>query len=147
MKNTTQISDDWIRHVNRAVYYFADEIRGQPLPSLSTYERKLKVRNSSKADTHGVFFHNGEITISVTPYFFPHIRGKQTGGYLWGFSLGSLEESIAYVIAHELRHLWQRGHKPTTWGSRGRYSERDADAFALAFLRHARRGSWLPAIT
>jgi hypothetical protein len=51
------------------------------------------------------------------------------------------EEALVYLLAHELRHLWQgrvkRGHR--VWGARGQYSERDASAYGLAMLRKWRR--------
>jgi hypothetical protein len=63
------------------------------------------------------------------------------GGYLPRPALGSRVEALVYVIAHELRHLWQgvvpRGHR--VWGARGQYSERDADAYAIRMLRAWRR--------
>ena len=47
-------------------------------------------------------------------------------GYLDIPWLASREESAAYFLAHELRHLWQqkvpKGRR--VWGARGRYSER-----------------------
>jgi hypothetical protein len=56
------------------------------------------------------------------------------------------EEAVLFVLAHEMRHLWQarvrRGRR--VWGSRGVLSERDADAYALRALRHWRRGEEMP---
>ena len=49
-------------------------------------------------------------------------------------------ESLLIIIAHELRHLWQATHKGWRWyGSRGKFSERDADCYALHMLRKWRR--------
>jgi hypothetical protein len=52
----------------------------------------------------------------------------------------SREEAIIHVVAHELRHLWQKNHrKCKVWGSRGRYREKDADAYAIRKTREWRR--------
>lgn len=67
------------------------------------------------------------------------------GGYLPRPPM-TREEAVLFVLAHELRHLWQakvrRGRR--VWGSRGVYSERDADAYGLRALRHWRRGEAMP---
>lgn len=51
------------------------------------------------------------------------------------------EERIVQVIAHELRHLWQskvkKGYR--VWGARGRFSERDADAYGIRKVREWRQ--------
>ena len=64
-------------------------------------------------------------------------------GYL-RYPLGNRRECIVAILAHELRHLWQsQTGKPRlgmVWGSRGKMSERDADAYALRMLRRYRRG-------
>lgn len=55
--------------------------------------------------------------------------------------LRSRQECLLYILAHELKHLKQRDSKSGwIWGSRGkRYSERDADAFAIRVVRAWRR--------
>lgn len=55
--------------------------------------------------------------------------------------LRNREECLLYILAHELKHLKQRDIKSGwIWGSRGkRYSERDADAFAIRVVRAWRR--------
>jgi hypothetical protein len=69
----------------------------------------------------------------------PPCRPKR--GYLPTPWFGSNEEYLVYIIAHELRHLWQarvpRGRR--VWGARGQFSERDADAYAIRMLRAWRR--------
>ncbi len=63
------------------------------------------------------------------------------------FTAAELREVIRFVkpsdvvTAHELRHLWQAQHPKgwRVWGSRGQYSERDADAYAIRMLRAWRR--------
>lgn len=63
------------------------------------------------------------------------------GGYL-GMPPMTREEVALFLIAHELRHLWQRrvpkGRR--VWGARGQFSERDADAYAFRAVRTWRRG-------
>lgn len=50
-------------------------------------------------------------------------------------------ERLVEIIAHELRHLWQRRVKRgrRVWGARGQFSERDADAYAIRMTRAWRR--------
>jgi hypothetical protein len=50
-------------------------------------------------------------------------------------------EAVVFLVAHELRHVWQGRIKKgrRVWGARGQYSERDADAYALRVLRRWRR--------
>ena len=62
------------------------------------------------------------------------------GGYL-KYAVGSRMEVLIAILSHELRHLWQATHsRGKVWGSKGRFSERDADAYALQMLRRYRRG-------
>jgi hypothetical protein len=53
------------------------------------------------------------------------------------------EEAVVHLVAHELRHLYQALHPSRqhsrVWGSRGQFSERDADAYAISRTRHWRR--------
>lgn len=67
-------------------------------------------------------------------------RHKPKGAYL-PFECYTAEEVLVHLIAHELRHLWQRrvrkGYR--VWGARGQYSERDADAYAIHKVREWRR--------
>jgi hypothetical protein len=55
--------------------------------------------------------------------------------------LRSSQECLIYVIAHELRHLYQEKNKADwVYGSKGRKSsERDADAYAISKVREWRR--------
>jgi len=67
-------------------------------------------------------------------------------GYL-PVTLGSRREVLVYILAHELRHLWQAKAKGRprgmVYGARGRFSERDACAYGLQMLRRYRRGELL----
>jgi hypothetical protein len=50
----------------------------------------------------------------------------------------SREEGLVYVLAHEFRHFWQwshRGKRGKIWNARGKFSERDADAYAIKKVR------------
>lgn len=65
------------------------------------------------------------------------------GGYL-PMVTGSRLEVFVMIMAHELRHLWQAKSKGRprgmVYGAKGRFSERDADAYGLRMLRRFRRG-------
>lgn len=63
---------------------------------------------------------------------------KSTGGYI-NHMLLSREEALVHILAHELRHLWQKNHprkRGRVWGARGQYSDRDADAYAIRKTRN-----------
>ena len=53
----------------------------------------------------------------------------------------SHHEELVHIVAHELRHLWQRRVKTgrRVWGARGQMSERDADAYGIHATRMWRR--------
>ena len=97
-----------------------------------------------RAYTQGSSFHDRAcpfVVVSVAKtdakarYIYP--KGN---GYLGG-AVGNRKEAVLFVMAHELRHLWQAKHtRGKVYGAKGRYSERDADAYALHMLRQYRRG-------
>ena len=66
---------------------------------------------------------------------------RRAGGYLPFPPIAGRLEWLVFIAAHELRHLWQarvpKGRR--VWGSRGQFSERDADAYAIRMLRAWRR--------
>lgn len=83
-------------------------------------------------------------------------KRKNTGGYI-NCLLLSREEAVILVMAHELRHLWQMDHRRRrgikegeggegvgVWGSRGQYSNRDADAYAIRKVREWRKNHNVP---
>ena len=80
-----------------------------------------------------------QITTADARYPLLEIHRKGTG-YLPALHL-TREEHLVHLIAHELRHLWQYHHPKgwRVWGARGRYSERDADAYAICEERAYRR--------
>jgi hypothetical protein len=65
---------------------------------------------------------------------------KLKRGYLHSVEY-TQEEAILHLLAHEMRHLWQakvpKGWR--VWGARGKFSERDCDAYAIGVIRHWRR--------
>lgn len=82
------------------------------------------------------------VTISIPPIgdvTYPSFHVGH-GGYLPSVQF-TQQEDIVHLVAHELRHLWQnkikRGYR--VWGSRGQFSERDADAYAIQMVRQWRR--------
>ena len=63
-----------------------------------------------------------------------------SGGYISSLEL-SREESLVHILAHEMRHYWQMNHpgkRGKVWGARGKFSERDADAYAIRKQREWR---------
>ena len=73
-------------------------------------------------------------------------QAERGAGYL-AVDIGSRLEAFVYILAHELRHLWQRKAKGKprgmVYGAKGRMSERDACAYGLQMLRRYRRGELL----
>jgi hypothetical protein len=82
------------------------------------------------------------VVVRLTPCEakFPRLHDVGRDGYLPALLL-SREEALVFVMAHELRHLWQHKHPRgwRVWGARGRFSERDADAYAIRKVREWRR--------
>jgi hypothetical protein len=107
----------------------------------------VMVKNS-KSNFQGRAYMNGSdyhfsyrpfVVIRIGKMKFPYHRSP-FNGYL-RYSVFSQEEILVVIIAHELRHLWQYKH-PKGWrvyGAKGRFSERDADAYAIRQLRKWRR--------
>lgn len=80
-----------------------------------------------------------EFTNEQTRYRKPNVTDFGNG-YLRSNQFTPTED-LVHLVAHELRHLWQakikKGHR--VWGSRGQFSERDADAYAIRMTRAWRR--------
>ena len=139
LKNYTDVSSDWIRWCIRAV---------RP-GGIGNFD--VRVSNTQRGRTaSGRAYHAGSayhdradpfIVIRLAPPSrFKATRIAGNGGYL-PHTLGSRQEALLFLLAHELRHLWQANYsRGMVYGSRGRFSERDADAYALHMLRRFRRG-------
>lgn len=78
---------------------------------------------------------------TITPYQYRQHKGKR-------YVLANRMEALVYIAAHELRHLWQAARLtdrrksaplPMAWGSKGKYSEVDTEAFAIHTLRAWRK--------
>lgn len=145
LKNHTDLSDEWIRSVIRAV---------RPA-GISNFDVRVsnfgvngnrRGRNGARgvAYTRGSGYHDRAcpfVVVSVSPAVsWKAYRQVAKGGYL-AHDWGTRQEAFLWVLAHELRHLWQAKHsRGKVWGAKGRFSERDADAYALQMLRRYRRG-------
>jgi len=82
------------------------------------------------------------VSLAISPknkYPIIHVP-EQKRGYL-PFKAFTDIELLVNLVAHELRHLWQKKHPKgwRVWGSRGQFSERDADAYAIHKVRQWRR--------
>jgi len=110
----------------------------------------LHVKNSKK-DFYGRAYWDGcgyqgnykpLVVVRIGKNKYPYICNRVKGrGYL-SFTAYSREDLFIHILAHELRHIWQAKHKRgwRVWGSRGQFSERDADAYAIHKVREYRRG-------
>jgi hypothetical protein len=148
LKNYTDIDSDLIRELIRAVRPAGISNFDVRVSNLGV-GRFLKGRNGcrGRAYTQGSGFHdraNPFIVVSLSPActWRPYVQAPR-GGYL-GHAWGTRIEALLWVLAHELRHLWQAAstgkRRGMVWGAKGRFSERDADAYALQMLRKFRRG-------
>ena len=143
--NHTDITDAVVRDIIRAV---------KPA-GLSKFD--VRVSNASgryfsgRAYARGSGYHDTAAPFVVVkvqragnwrPFVMP--KSERRKGYLHGYVVGSRLEALVFILAHELRHLWQGvgdgRRRGMVWGARGKYSERDADAYALRMLRRFRRG-------
>lgn len=145
LKNYTDIPTEQIRDLIRAVRPSGISNFDVRISNYGVNEYK-KGRNGARgrAYTQGSSYHDRAdpfIVVSLSPAstWKPYIQAP-SGGYL-GHAWGTRIEALLWVLAHELRHLWQAKHtRGKVYGSKGRFSERDADAYALQMLRRYRRG-------
>jgi hypothetical protein len=140
LENYTKLDSNWLRDVIRAV-------KPSNCSSFDVAFKNCAYGHRGRAYTKGCSFSG-----RFDPYIIVALGRKvqypytcsNKGAYL-GVVLYSLEEAAVFITAHELRHLWQRyvpkGRR--VWGSKGQYSERDADAYGLKMLRAYRRGELL----
>lgn len=131
VKNSTKIPSKVIEQIANLI--------AQP----GTAKTTLVIRNSpGRVGVSGYAYRSGQISLCIGELEGRYLtKGREGKGYLVGIALGSRREAILKVLAHELRHRWQHVNRhPRVHGSKGRYSERDADAWALGVLRRYRRG-------
>lgn len=149
LKNYTDIPSEEIRDLIRAVRPAGIsnfDVR------ISNYGvgRHLRGRNGcvGRAYWAGSGYHDRAapfIVVRLSPAIsFKPIRSTcAEGGYL-PHTWGTRFEALLWVLAHELRHLWQAAgtgrRRGMVHGAKGRFSEKDADAYALQMLRRYRRG-------
>jgi hypothetical protein len=139
LKNTTTIPISTIREVIRFV---------RP-PGISGFDVRVSNtgpgRLAGTAYTGGSSYHDRACPFVV-------LRVGQSGwprnpspphapGYLGIPLLETRVEALVFIAAHELRHLWQaRGvRRGRAKGSRGKFSERDADTYAYQMLEAWRK--------
>jgi len=138
LTNTTNLDNGKIREIIKMVR-----------PSgISNFD--VMIKNSKSNHCCGTAYSKGSsMHYSARPFMVIRIpkndskypyRTYEGKGYIPTIILNKLED-IVYVIAHELRHLWQskvkKGYR--VWGARGQFSERDADAYAIRKVREFRR--------
>jgi len=85
---------------------------------------------------------NGEVRYQC--WMYPRKHQTYQYGQLKGrrYYIADRIECLVYLAAHELRHVWQyhrKNNRGVVWGSRGRFSEIDADSYAIRKLRQWRR--------
>jgi hypothetical protein len=86
------------------------------------------------------------VNLATDENAFPVYSGGMTGGYLQGMFL-SREEYLIHIVAHEIRHFWQKKHSRINrkmwrvWHNKRKssYMETDADAFAIRIQREWRK--------
>lgn len=140
LSNFTDIPDELIRKIVRFVKpqdvsNFDLMVKNHPL---GTYAGAAYTNGSSYHATASPF-----VVVRIGPKKrFPQPPAPPRGpGYLPDPWVASREEGLVKILAHELRHMWQAKHPKgwRVWGARGKYSERDADAYALRKLREWRK--------
>lgn len=133
LKNYTDIPNDLVREIIRAVRPGGISNFDVRVSNGKQFRGRAYVQGSGYHDTADPFI------VCVIPEKKQIVKPAH-GAYL-PMKLGSRVEMLIILLAHELRHLWQAKHsRGKVWGSKGKYSERDADAYALRMLRRYRRG-------
>lgn len=126
----------------------ADVVRFVRPSGISKFDIEVKNSNRSfagRAYWNGCSYHNRTscplvvIRIGSKRWFPMHVTAAKGSGYI-DMDFYSQKEALVGVMAHELRHIWQKNHsRGRVWGSRGQFSERDADAYAINRLRAWRK--------
>jgi len=133
LRNTSETADDLIREMIRFC-------RPSGIANFTvTVTRTVR-------DGNGRAFPRANRVLVRAPYNNDRLRPYPAVGAYLPMPAMTGTEKLLWLLAHELRHLWQhrvpRGRR--VWGARGKFSERDADAYALRALRHWRRGQPMP---
>lgn len=138
IKNTCSLFD--VDLIREAVNF----VKPNGISKFDVWIKNSKKAFYGRAYYTGTAFHNRYCPYVVIrigrnkyPYYCNRFNKK---GYL-SFIVYSAEELLIHLLAHELRHLWQRKVKRgyRVWGARGQFSERDADAYAIHKVREWRR--------
>ena len=137
LRNTTPIPAWLVKEVEQFV---------MPPGGVGAYD--LELRNTDglwggRAYMNGSAYHTTNrrfVVVRVGSWRSPNIE-QHGNGYLPMPAMANRLEILVFILAHELRHLWQRRVPKSrrVWGARGQFSERDADAWALHCLRRWRR--------
>ena len=137
LRNTTDIPDALVREIEALV---------MPPGGVGAYD--LELRNTTRGAGGRAYWKGSGYHSTARPFIVVRIGPEQwrkaikpaNPGYLPMPAVTRLEAFVV-VFAHELRHLWQARvkHGRRVWGSRGQFSERDADAYALNRLRAWRK--------
>lgn len=136
LRNATDIPDEMVREVIRFVKpsgVSGFDVRLGVAGCGSVIKGKAYWMGSGYHDTAAPFvnLYLGDVRYPRKPA--PPIKSN----YLPQPYFADKTEALVFLAAHELRHLWQanvpRGRR--VWGSRGQFSERDADAYAIRLLR------------
>lgn len=131
--NTTDIDDDLLREI----------IRFTRPANISNFDISVKYSDSINAVAGSARRHRfdgfSKVSIRINRNVkFPYAQ-QAHGAYL-EFTYLDENEMLVVIIAHELRHIWQqKHHNGMVYNSRGKYSERDADVYAMRKLREWRR--------
>ena len=137
--NTTSMPDDLVREVVR--FTMPPGVKG-----IDVMVKNSASAYGGRAYTGGSSYHGNwkkfvvlrvgkRERMVITPYQYGQHKGKK----IW---IKDREELLVYLAAHELRHIWQSNRRNKAgyiWGSRGRYSEVDTEAYAIHMLRKWRK--------
>jgi len=139
LENFTNLPNDWVRSIIRSVKPACVKNFDVMLKNGKTFRGVAYDKGSyyhSDPDTPFIIVCMGKPTRKTGTF---SLKRHGTDGKI---KLGDRQEIFVFIVAHELRHLWQakvkKGHR--VWGARGQFSEIDADAFAVHAVRMFRRG-------
>jgi hypothetical protein len=138
--NTTSIPDDLVREVVR--FTMPPGVKG-----IDVMVKNSQYSYAGMAYIGGSHYHGNSkkfvvLRLGKTRKSFllvPYQYGQHKGKKIW---IKDRTELLVYLAAHELRHIWQsnrRNKAGYAWGSRGRFSEVDTEAYAIRMLRQWRK--------